>query len=85
VSGLGQTLAFLFSKGERNADKPEQMLFTQLTEHLRSRLRPAPTGDFMVAVLDLSPAAYRTATREALAVADWLKRFAEGRLESEES
>lgn len=84
VSGLGQTLAFLFSKGERDKDKPESLLLSQLSDHLRSRLSPPPTGEIMSAILELSPAAYRTATREALAIADWLKRFAEGRLDAEE-
>lgn len=85
VSGLGQTLAFLFSKGDGGkADKPEGLLFSQLADHLRDRLRKETKADFMQIVLDLTPAEYRTATREALAVAEWLKRFAEGRLGTED-
>lgn len=83
VSGLGQTLAFLFAKS-RQGESAEGLLFSQFAGHLRDRLQLRPEGDFMYAVLDLTPAAYRAATQEALAVADWLKRFAEGRLASEE-
>lgn len=87
VSGLGQTLAFLFSKGGAKQDDANGLLFSQLAEHLRGRFPPPEDKkglDFMVLVMEYSAADYRSATREAAAVAEWLKRFAEGRLGTED-
>lgn len=84
TSGLGQTLAFLFSKGSGEPNKPEHLLFTQLAGHLRENFSQFPAANPMQLVIDLSPTDYRSATREAFAVAEWLKRFAEGRLGTED-
>lgn len=83
VSGLGQTLAFLYAK--RSSDKKttaEGRLLEQLTGYLRSTLRRERLASDVVmsVVLALEPAEYRRATREIAALATWLKRFAEGRL-----
>lgn len=101
VSGLGQTLAFLFSRGAAKKDNADWLLFVQLAEHLRERF-PGPKAKenvnkakenvdkvmenvaFMRLVMEYSPTDYRSATREAAAVAEWLKRFAEGRLGTED-
>lgn len=85
VSGLGQTLAFLFSKGGTKREGADWLLFSQLATHLRERLNRTDGADFMALVMELSPAEYRNATREAAAVAEWLKRFAEGRLGMEDA
>lgn len=82
VSGLGQTLAFLFSKGHENGkkkDKAEALLFRHLGEYLRE-VSKRSQGDFMEVLLSLSPEEYRAATRQLAEVAEWLKRFAEGNL-----
>ncbi|KYG10841.1 hypothetical protein BE21_58700 [Sorangium cellulosum] len=91
TSGLGQTLAFLFAKAGGNARKAEGLLLEQMSLHLRQRLnRPLAAGAVreldhgMQLVLDLTPSDYRRATAEAFAIAEWLKRFAEGRIEAEE-
>ncbi|MCB9796303.1 MAG: type III-B CRISPR module-associated protein Cmr5 [Alphaproteobacteria bacterium] len=92
TSGLGQTLAFLFSKGQGKGDsKGEGLLLGQLGARLASRaLIPAlPEGGerdakLMESILKMNPASYRLATQELLACAEWLKRFAEGQLGEED-
>lgn len=81
VSGLGQTLAFLYSKSR--GDKPEHkataLLLRQLGSHLRE-VSKRSQDDVMEVLLSLSPGEYRAATRQLAEVAEWLKRFAEGNL-----
>lgn len=91
TSGLGQTLAYLYAKAGGNSKKAEGLLFEQIASHLRGRLHKQSTSrgqsldTGMQFVLDLAPNEYRRATAEAFAVAEWLKRFAEGRIESEDN
>jgi CRISPR type III-B/RAMP module-associated protein Cmr5 len=76
MSGLGQTLAFLYGKGRSSA---EGLLASQIGEYLQSRFaRSQP--DLMQLLLTLTPTEYRLATQELLALADWLKRMAAGQL-----
>lgn len=77
VSGLGQTMAFLYAKS--NEPGAEQTLCKQLGGYLCKRLG-RPEGDVMEMILELGPRDYRRATQELMQIADWLKRFAEGRL-----
>ena len=84
ASGLGQTLAFLHAKHEPSKTTAEGLLLDHLDNHLRGVLRRQGPQDIMALVLDLSPADYRRATRELMALATWLKRFAEGRLGRED-
>lgn len=84
VSGLGQTLAFLCAKRESN-DTGEGLLIDHMDGYLRDVLPRGSAGsDIMKLILGLEPAEYRRATRELMALAAWLKRFAEGRLGQED-
>jgi CRISPR-associated protein Cmr5 len=82
TSGLGQTLAFLYGKGCKdgrpNLGKAEGRLLDQLHRYL-GETQKRTTADPMELLLSLSSTEYRTATREIAAVAEWLKRFAEGK------
>lgn len=85
TNGLGQTLAFLKSKGG-----VEETLYGHLshwlTDERESPLRwtngdnQALTGELMVRVQQTTSLIYRQATEEALAFAGWLKRFAAAEL-----
>ncbi|MEZ4363816.1 MAG: type III-B CRISPR module-associated protein Cmr5 [Kofleriaceae bacterium] len=88
VSGLGQTLAFLYSKGyegpKPKSDSAEALLFRQLGGYLIELSKQAKQPDAaMEALLSLSPGDYRAVTRQLSEVAGWIKRFAEGRLAHE--
>ena len=85
VSGLGQTMAFLYSKDDGGA----QLLFNQLGEYLRAssvhsdeRANAAKSqrNNHIEWLVNRSPDEYRRLTREAVVIADWVKRFAAGRL-----
>ena len=76
TNGLGQTLAFLRSK----PDRPHfQMLYRHLVNWIGRKVNE--DGDFLVwLVNDATSQQYRLATMEALALLQWLKRFAEAEL-----
>lgn len=78
TNGLGQTLAFLKAKGK---DHHIQM-FNHLSEWLLTRIDG--TGDLLSRVFAMESQTYRLATSEALAFLQWLKRFAEAELDTEE-
>ena len=95
TNGLGQTLAFLLSKAKRYDPsarrKPEarahDLLYTHLSRWVLEQLRVGVgqgQGDLLEWVLSTDSAGYRRATAEALAYLNWLKRFAEAKLPTEE-
>lgn len=87
TSGLGQTLAFLSSGGQRESAKERlyQILQEWLCDNRRIYTRPdRPSSlDLLVLLSQGSSLELRQATREALALSQWLKRFAEA-LEQQE-
>lgn len=92
VSGLGQTLAFLYSRRGKQAKTAHGTLLWQLSKRLLPSTRQTTdnrrqaTDNVMSYLVNMEPDAYRYATRKIMSDAEWLKRFAEGRLtESEQS
>lgn len=86
VNGLAQTLAYLKAKGKENDPKKEH--FVQAFDHLsgwicNNRLKSG-TGDLLARVLVMDSQTYRFVTNEALAFLQWLKRFAEAELGTED-
>lgn len=83
ANGLGQTLAFLkskgYEKGELNSKKAEGLLYNHLSEHVLGK-----DQDLLTKVMGESSFEYRRHTTEVLAFASWLKRFAEAELGQEE-
>jgi CRISPR-associated protein Cmr5 len=85
TNGLGQTLAFLRSKGKDDQSDEHNVLCRHLSAWTLSQIAPnAKDGDLLKWLLDNDSAAYRRATTEALAYLLWLKRFAEAELPTEE-
>lgn len=74
TNGLGQTLAFLRSK-------PDKSHFTQLYSQISGWVveRMEASGDLLEWVIKNDSNRYRRATAEALALALWLRRFAEAK------
>lgn len=86
VNGLGQSLAFLYAKGDGTRyGGAEGLLLRQIAQQF---FPPDPakgdSADPMQRVLRMDSATYRLHTRELLNASVWLKRFAEGRFGSEE-
>ena len=98
TSGLGQTLAFIFSKKqkEKNKKKPGteenpknayDLLYRHLSEYLKSEcvtgIRMPEGKDLLRWIVEIDSAKYRHLTNEVLAFINWLKRVAEGLIEKE--
>lgn len=87
TNGLGQTLAFLKSKGKDQEEDAHTILLCHLSEWVLRRLGVPESwrGDLLKWVLrqDSNSTTYRHATLEALAFLNWLKRFAEAELPEE--
>jgi CRISPR-associated protein Cmr5 len=83
TNGLGQTLAFLHSK----SDREKQLLYQHISMWLKSpqsQLVWSGTGlqkdNIIDRLIHESSSTYRRATVEALAFLNWLKRFADALL-----
>ncbi len=85
TNGLGQTLAYLRSKGKDDPKKEHYIIFQQLSYWTMSQVAPESQNQSLLDwVLQTDSTAYRRATAEALAYLSWLKRFAEAELPTEE-
>jgi CRISPR-associated protein Cmr5 len=80
VSGLGQTLAFLFSKSKNEA---HNLLYQQVSARVGSLIHAKGRVEGMKIITELSPSDYRRASYELLRAAELLKRFADGRIDTE--
>jgi len=88
INGLAQTLAFLKAKGKENKLKSRKEHFVKAFHHLSDWVCSCLTwgeGDLLNRILTSENTQhYRQATGESLAFLQWLKRFAEAELKSEE-
>ena len=83
VNGLGQTLAFLRSKGKKG-DNEHARLAADVSRWVGQQLFGSARDDLMPWITGQATAAeYRRATVEALAFLNWLRRFAEAELDEE--
>lgn len=85
-NGLGQTLAFIYSK--KKDGNAYDLIYKQLTDYLKSdsvaRINmPKNEKELIEWVISLSSTKYRYVTEEILAFLSWLRRFAEGMIEAE--
>lgn len=85
-NGLGQTLAYIYSKKEKG--NAYDLIYKQLTDYLKSestsrKRMPEKEPELVEWVIKLPSAEYRYVTEEILAFLKWLKRFAEGMIEGE--
>jgi CRISPR-associated protein Cmr5 len=83
VNGLGATLAFVFSKKNKNEHHQ------QLYQHIKRWLNDIGMIDlggeeFVAKVVAMEKAEYRVVTNELLAFLAWLRRFVDGMIEGEE-
>ena len=84
VNGLGQTLAFLQSKGKKGYNEHARMA-ADVSRWVGKQLLGAERDDLIPWITGQATAAeYRRATVEALAFLNWLRRFAEAELGGEQ-
>jgi len=76
TNGLGQTLAFLKAKGKGDPSDEHEVLYQHMSNWLKQQLKL--NGDLLEWIVNSANSQqYRLATMEALALLQWLKRFAE--------
>jgi CRISPR-associated protein Cmr5 len=85
TNGLGQTLAFLKSKGKNDKSKPEEKLYRDIESWLDKRVQWTARGELMEKVIVLPNDKFRHATAETLSFLSWMKRFADAVLPKEEN
>jgi CRISPR-associated protein Cmr5 len=84
TNGLGQTFAFLKSKGKGDENKPEEKLYKDIEGWLENRIQWNATGELMERIIALPSDKFRQATAETLAYLSWMKRFADAVLPKED-
>jgi len=85
-NGLGTTLAFIKSKGSAEHTAIYDHLQQWLTHWIRSWLSNTTAQDILQWIVTESTSeTYRLVTTEALAFAQWLKRFAEAEIPDDQS
>jgi len=83
TNGLGATLAFVFSK--KNKNKQHALLYQHLEEWLAVNGMIETGGmEFVAQVISFEKAKCRVVTNELLAFLTWLRRFVDGMIEGEE-
>lgn len=83
TNGLGQTLAFVKSKGKKEQQKEKNgydKLYDQIGNWLQTKdaKRLVPQGELVERVIQLPSPAYRQVTVETLALLNWIRRFVDG-------
>jgi CRISPR-associated protein Cmr5 len=79
TNGLGQTLAFLKAKGKGEPGNEHEVLYRHLADWVGRKVNA--DGDLLSWLVNTATSQqYRLATMEALALLQWLKRFAEAEL-----
>ena len=92
TNGLGATFAFIKSKSisdESKSGYAYHLIYEHTTEWLRNDpknlLELNENQDLAEKIVSLDSPQYRAATNEVLAFFTWLRRFAEGLIESEDT
>lgn len=80
TNGLGQTLAFLKSKGGKIAINANDKLYEHIGSWLQTEdgKRLVEEGELVEQVINLESQAYRQVTVETLALLNWMRRFVDG-------
>lgn len=88
ANGLGQTLAFLKSKGKGDEKVAEEKVYLDLQRWLTREdvinWGNAKQAELMERITSIPSGKYRLVTAEALSFLNWLKRFADARLPKDE-
>jgi CRISPR-associated protein Cmr5 len=92
TNGLGNTLAYIVSKGNANKPKDKKNAWDLIYEQLADRLKTGSGGtaslpsdrDLLEFTISRPSTEYRQITAEILALLNWLKRLADGLIEGGE-
>jgi CRISPR-associated protein Cmr5 len=86
-NGLGQTLAFLLAKAEGKKDNPARYVYDIVSDWLigEREIYPENGTDLLKSMMNHNREKYMIAQEEAWALLNWLKKFADAFLPTEES
>lgn len=82
MNGLGQAAAFIYSKGKK--DEEYRHLYSLLSDWLKEDGQPYYKMDLLEGITQKDMESYRLAQIEALALMDWVKKFAKAFMEENE-
>lgn len=83
TNGLGQTLAFLRSKGKDDQSDKHNIICRHLSLWVTGQVYGAENGKLLEHIINNDSQIYRRTMTEALAYLNWLTRFAEAELSDE--
>jgi CRISPR-associated protein Cmr5 len=85
-NGLGQALAFLLAKAEGKKDNPARHVYDIVSDWLirERKIYPENGTDLLESMMNNNRDKYMIAQEEAWALLDWLKKFADALLPTEE-
>ncbi|HFE47360.1 MAG TPA: type III-B CRISPR module-associated protein Cmr5 [Nannocystis exedens] len=89
INGLGQALAFLYSKAKDDDNTGAGRLLLDLGERITALLDNRQPGKrirrkaLMERLVDMSPDQYRRTTHELMTTSEWMKRFVDGLFDKE--
>lgn len=88
TNGLGAAVAFAFSKGSTNGtpdvNNPWGLIFKQLQEWIiEKKLLSSETKNLALQLTMVDSATYKAVTNEAIALINWMRRFADGLIEGD--
>ncbi|WP_270165789.1 type III-B CRISPR module-associated protein Cmr5 [Paenibacillus sp. SYP-B4298] len=79
VNGLGQAMAFYYSKQKKDGKgKPYMLIYRTIHEWLLKKHPEIIRNELIESVVDLSSESYRMVTTETMALLGWMQRFATG-------
>ncbi len=76
ANGIAQTMAFLLSKGEERTTKVFNILKGWLSQEIKAMQKSGSDHQFLSLFANLEQNDYLQAQQEALALLQWLKRYA---------
>ncbi len=85
-NGLGQALAFLLAKAEGKKDNPARYVYDIVSDWIirERKIYPENGTDLLESMMNNNRDKYMIAQEEAWALLDWLKKFADALLPTEE-
>lgn len=86
-NGLGPALAFVYAKGEpdANGNNAYTILYRNIEERLKEEKFLQKDDKLIEYILKIDSTRYREISNEVLALFTWLRRFVDGMIEDEKS
>ncbi|GIX42797.1 MAG: type III-B CRISPR module-associated protein Cmr5 [Leptospiraceae bacterium] len=81
-NGLGQTIAFIYSKRKNTEKNPYDIIYEQFNKYLQ-KYKLKDNQELTEFIISIDSKKYRLIQQELLALLNWMRRFAEGMIQGE--